>query len=225
MSPKPSKAISPEITALFSRIEQQASEYEQAFEDLDTFLRKANRTNRQMEEIFAKNSELYDKSMELFNKFNALDDYISARINTITKELREYLELVIISDFNNKSADILNDFTAKSAEALGIMEGENGIAQFLEDIKVFQSNKDTKLNEINELIEKLKTQNEEIESSKKEYMKLVRYVNFKISDFEQKMDSKLDSQHQEYENKLADMVTNIEKKIKEEIYNYLKNKN
>lgn len=224
MSQPPSRAVSPEVAALFNRIDQQAAEYEHAFESIEAFLRQAEHTNRQIEDTLAKNTELYNNCLELFNKLNALDDYINLRIEAIGKESREYLEMVVLADFNNKSGEMLQDFQNKTADALGIMEGASGITQFIEEIKEFSQQKDSKLIELNALIEKLSLQHEEMENAKKEYMKLVKYVNFKMADFETKIDEKLGDIQQQYTTKLEGTLAQIDKKIKEEIYNYLKNK-
>ena len=119
MSPADSKSLSIEVIDLFNRIEQQSLEYTKAFEEINSFFRKAEHSQRQVEEMYSKFLDVYNKNLEIYNKFASFDEYINQRVEDAIGELRRYLDVIVIVDLNKRIEEKkdfrkLRDFTKEN---------------------------------------------------------------------------------------------------------------
>ena len=210
-----SKAISLEINDLFDKIEKQAKDYEHAFEELNKFFRAANRTRRNVEELFNKNNNLYTKNLELYENLNTLKQYIDLRLEGMLEELKKILNVIIENDFSKKVDNVIDNFQDRAEQVLGLIKGKEGIIELIENIKNASKEIDERLlkiydnsREIDNRIAELKDKNKEIDMIKEEYNKTIMTLENKHYMLEQKLERKIEQKIDNYFNKLLKEYTN-----------------
>jgi uncharacterized coiled-coil DUF342 family protein len=209
-----SKAISSDVNNLFSKIEKQALEYEEAFNELNKFFRNADRTRRAIEELVEKCNGLYIKNLELYEKFNAVEQYINLRLEGMLEEVRKILDTVIVKDFNIRAEEVFKNFELRAEAALGLIEGKEGFITLVENVRSFAKEADSKLVELDNRIDEVKNKGVEMDSSKNKYDNMMIDLENKSMGIENKIAGHFKEIQDKYNLMFNDLSFNLENRIK-----------
>jgi len=220
MKKEKSKALSPEVTGLFERIEKQADEYEKAFVELNKFHRDSERVRRESEELIIKHSELIERNIELCERLEKIENYVNLRLQNVQEEVMKYLEVAVVARINTKANQILNDFEQRAERAIGLIESSDGILQLSKNLKELSKDFEQKLftvdektltidNKINSKVEELNQKSEVLNKSFESFNSLKNNIEKNVQESEKKIiDATVDLQ-QKLEKMFNEMFNNV----------------
>ena len=232
MAKEKSKAISPEVRGLFARIEKQADEYENAFDNLNKFFRDAERIRRENEELIIKHNDLVERNITLCQRLEKIETYINLRLQNVFQEIIKHLEVTVIKKINAKTNATLKDFEERAERAIGLIEGSTGIIQLAENLKELSKELEQKIFSVDERIaiidnridgkfEELNQRDEELKKVNENFNFLKTQIEELLQETNQKISASINDSHQKLEtmfnNMFNDTSFNLENRIKNTI--------
>jgi DNA repair exonuclease SbcCD ATPase subunit len=181
-----SKAITPEMSGIFERIEKQTEEYENAFNELNKFYRDLIRIQRENEELILKNQSLFEKNTELIERIEKVEsfveNYIKLRLDKVVEDIIHHLEVNIIDDFKEKIDTVIEDFTHRAEQAIGMVEGSTGIVELLKKLRETSDTADKKVSDVDTKLKDVNKANDEILIIKEEFFDTRRQIKDLVED-------------------------------------------
>jgi hypothetical protein len=203
-----SKAISPELSGLFSKIERQAEEYENAFNELNKFHRDAERLWRENEELMQKHNELFEKSIELYERLEKIESYINLRLKNVIEEIIKHLEVTVIDRNIAKTNEAIKDFEVKAEKAIGLIEGSDGIVKIVESVRLLAKELDQKVLDVDERIAMI---DHKIDSKVEDFNQKGEDLS-KASESFHNLKTQIEELMNETSNKIATSIADIQQK-------------
>jgi hypothetical protein len=212
-----SKAISPELNGLFTRIEKQAEEYEKAFIELNKFQRDSQRIIRENEELMVQLNELLVRNTALCNNLENIEAFINKRLEDVYNEALKYLDSTVVVSVTAKVDVILRDFQARADAAIGLIEGSDGVMQMLQNIRNLADELQMKVVVFDEKVAQLDAQFIELDRAKKDFLALENSLDERLNEFNRRITSSISESKIRYESDFNEITYRLEERIKQSI--------
>ena len=214
-----SKAITPEMSGIFERIEKQTEEYENAFNELNKFYRDLIRIQRENEELILKNQSLFEKNTELIERIEKVEsfveNYINLRLDKVVGDIIHHLEVNIIDDFKEKIDNVIEDFTHRAEQAIGMVEGSTGIVELLKKLRETSDTADKKVSDVDTKLKDVNKANDEILIMKEEFFDTRRQIKDLVEDTNKISSTLVKNMQSEFKNAINESNAEFKNAIKE----------